>query len=188
MEEERKIVLIKCTSCNSSFKMYMPKTGGLRKVTCPGCKNEMTINFGPKKEEEPQQTPGNKEPKEQSKKETKDISNVGGTGMQRGKLVQVRGFMQKNISHPLQIGDNIVGQYDLAMPSTIMIKDNTISRQSVNIKVDYKESQIDYRLCLLRSKNPVLLNGTPIQVGEERYLNFGDSIVLGQTKFRFEKA
>lgn len=187
MAEEKKIVGIKCTSCGNTFKMTMPSNGGIWKVKCPSCKQEMKINFGPRKEVKPQSIPESQEQKLPQKKDTIDITGIGEGGMQRGKLVQIRGFLQKNVSYPLQIGDNLVGQYDLNMPSTIMIKDNTISRQSINIKVEHKNSQLDYKLCLLRSKNPVLLNGNPVQMGEERYLKFGDSLILGQTKFRFEK-
>lgn len=185
MAEERKIVGIKCNACTNQFKMYVPQNGGVTKVTCPHCKNVMAINFGTQKNTSEEDSKQQAEP---PKKTTKDFSDFDGGGMQRGKLVQIRGFLRTNVSHPLKMGDNIIGQYDLEKPSNIMIKDNTISRQSVNIKVDYDEGTLDYRLCLLRSKNPVLLNGNPVQLGEERYLKFGDTIVLGQTNFRFEKA
>lgn len=189
MAEEKKVAQITCQSCGKTFNMYVPENGGICKVTCPHCQNVMTINFGtPKTAKSQQMQPrqSQSQPQEnQVKDKTKDIA--GGGGMKRGKLVQVRGFLRKNISYPLQIGDNTIGQYDLDMPSTIMVKDNTISRQSVNIKVDYDEGRLDYRFCLLKSKNPVLLNGMRIQVGEERYLKFGDTIVLGLTNFRFEK-
>lgn len=185
MAEERKITGIKCTSCGKTFKMYVPAAGGIRKVNCPHCKAEMKINFGTPKPAEEKPTP---DAPQTPKKKTKDISDLSGSGMQRGKLVEVRGFLKKNISHSLQIGDNIIGQYDNEMPSTIMIKDNTISRRSVNINVVYEDDRIDYVFCVLRTKNPVTLNGTPVLVGEKRYLKFGDQITIGLTKLRFEKS
>lgn len=188
MAEDRKITGIKCTSCGKTFKMYVPAAGGIRKVNCPHCKAEIKINFGTPKPAEEKPADTTPEAPQQPPKKTKDISDINGSGMQRGKLVEVRGFLKKNISHTLQIGDNIIGQYDMEMPSTIMIKDSTVSRKSVNINVIYEDDHLDYVFCVLRAKNPVTLNGTPVQVGEKRYLKFGDQIILGLTKFRFEQA
>lgn len=168
-EESKKVAQILCKTCGKPYKMYVPQNGGAIKVKCPHCGGTMVINFA-------------------KTKPTKDIDGSGGEGMQRGKLTQVRGLLYKNISYPLQMGSNTIGQYDLGMPSSIMIKDDTISRQCANIKMDYDDNRIDYKFCLLRSKNPVLLNGTPVKVGEERYLKFGDILVLGRTTLRFEKA
>lgn len=192
MAEERKIAEIKCTNCGKSFKMYIPQNGGIRKVNCPHCKGTMNINFGtPKTEPKNDNTTTTQQQgqttEQPAKKKTKDISDSNG-GMQKAKLVQVRGFLRKNISHTLQLGDNIIGQYDTQQPSTIQIKDNTISRRSVNIKANYDNGSIDYVLCVLRSTNPVYLNGAQINVGDERFLSFGDEFILGNTKFRFEKA
>ena len=44
-----------------------------------------------------------------------------------------------------------------------------------------------FQLNVLRASNPVLINHMPVGPGESISLNFGDSIILGKTQFRFEK-
>lgn len=149
----------------------------------------MNINFGtPRSIQIPTAAPSeNKEnnPLQEEEKVTRSLANESGG---RGKLVQLRGIFLKNITHNLKLGENTVGRYDEEIPSQIMVKgDNTISRRSVSIHVRLQGENFVYSLRVLKSTNPVVVQGREITNGEEVYLNFGDIIQLGRTKFRFEK-
>lgn len=108
----------------------------------------------------------------------------------RGKLVMLRkGWFNK--SFKLHTGQNVIGRYDVdpAGNSDIAITDDpSMSRRSINIAV----SQVDGRgfqflLEVLRATNPVLVNHEQLITGETLALNYGDCIILGKTRFRFEQ-
>ncbi len=105
----------------------------------------------------------------------------------RGKLILLRrGWLNKD--YPLRDGSNIVGRYDKSKNSDIAIKgDSGISRQSIEILVDHHDKGYSFKLTVRNSTNPVFHNNKPLAVGDSISLNFGDSIILGKTKFRFEK-
>lgn len=105
----------------------------------------------------------------------------------KGKLILLRrGWLNKD--YPLKDGKNIVGRYDEAKVSDIAIKgDSSMSRQSVEIEVDHQDKGYSFKLTVKNSTNPVLHNNKPLTIGDSISLNFGDSIILGKTKFRFDK-
>lgn len=105
----------------------------------------------------------------------------------RGKLILLRrGWLNKD--YQLKDGKNIVGRYDETKVSDIAIKgDSSMSRQSVEIEVDHHDKGYSFKLTVKNSTNPVLHNNKPLATGDSISLNFGDSIVLGKTKFRFDK-
>ena len=87
----------------------------------------------------------------------------------RGKLVLLRKYLL-NKDFPLREGRNIIGREDASAPSDISIKgDKTMSRRSVQIDMNTTE------------------NGSVLMNGESVSLNFGDTIVMGTTKFRFDR-
>ena len=65
--------------------------------------------------------------------------------------------------------------------------DSTVSRRSVKIEVNYTSSGNTFKLTVLKSTNPVLLNGNALAKGEAVSLNFGDIITMGKTRFRFDR-
>lgn len=105
----------------------------------------------------------------------------------RGKLILLRrGWLNKD--YQLKDGKNVVGRFDESMVSDIAIKgDSSMSRQSVEIEVDHHDKGYSFKLTVINSTNPVLHNNKPLAVGDSISLNFGDSIILGKTKFRFDK-
>lgn len=105
----------------------------------------------------------------------------------RGKLILLRrGWLNKN--YKLHEGKNTVGRHDDVKMSDIAIKgDPSMSRQSIEIFVDHREMGYSFKLTVKNAANPVLLNDKPMAVGDSISLNFGDSITLGNTKFRFDK-
>lgn len=108
----------------------------------------------------------------------------------RGKLILLRsGWFNKEFR--LSAGSNVIGRFDTDPMgnSDIAIKDDpSMSRRSIDIQVTRSEiNGYMFQLNVLRATNPVLINHMPVGPGESISLNFGDSIILGKTQFRFEK-
>ena len=53
--------------------------------------------------------------------------------------------------------------------------------------MNYTSSGNTFKLTVLKSTNPVLLNGNALAKGEAVSLNFGDIITMGKTRFRFDR-
>lgn len=105
----------------------------------------------------------------------------------RGKLILLRKSWF-NKEYPLREGRNIIGREDASAPSDIAIKgDNTMSRRSVQIDMNRTEKGFFYKLTVIKAANPVIHNGAMLMNGESISLNFGDTIVMGKTKFRFDR-
>lgn len=113
--------------------------------------------------------------------------------LSKGKLTLVRfkGIFGKiaQKSYPLHLGQNTIGRYDENLRCDIEIHNDTYaSRRSVVIEVIDKSTGFLYRMSVLKAANPVMHNNKPLIAGEVVYLNYGDSIQLGNTMFNFEKA
>ncbi len=105
----------------------------------------------------------------------------------RGKLVLLRKYLL-NKDFPLREGRNIIGREDASAPSDISIKgDKTMSRRSVQIDMNTTENGYTFKLTVIKAVNPVIHNGSVLMNGESVSLNFGDTIVMGTTKFRFDR-
>lgn len=105
----------------------------------------------------------------------------------KGKLILLRkGWINKD--YPLGLGSHTIGRYDSDQMSDISIKnDSSMSRRSIKIDVVRSPKGFLFKLTVLKATNPVLHNNVPLSANETVSLNFGDSIVLGKTKFRFDK-
>ena len=105
-----------------------------------------------------------------------------------GNLVQLGRI--SNTTFKLKEGSNIIGRFDPADPGDINIKgDNTMSRRSVELNVQVSPAGIRYAVRVLKAANPVLLNERPLDPAFDRpFMNFGDILQLGQTKFRLDPA
>lgn len=93
--------------------------------------------------------------------------------------------------YPLAEGRNTIGRYDTEEKSSIMIgNDESMSRCSIAIDI-VKEREFKDRfrakLTVLKGTNTVLHNNVALAVGASVWLNYGDSIVLGSTKLKFDK-
>lgn len=162
--------------------------GELYKFMCPHCgKQELGINSPKpgKLEFSCQLCKGRIEAGVRAK--TKFLQEEETCSLIKGKLVLLRkGWMNKD--YPLGLGQNVVGRYDEEdMPDIAVKKDNTVSRRSVRITVEQTIKGYTFKLTVLKATNPVLHNNLPLSIGESISLNFGDTLILGKTKFRFEK-
>lgn len=104
-----------------------------------------------------------------------------------GKLTLLRrGWLNKD--YPLKLGSHTIGRFDSDQMSDISIKnDSCMSRRSIKIDVVQSPKGFLFKLTVLKATNPVLHNNMALSIGDTVSLNFGDSIVLGKTRFRFDK-
>lgn len=126
-------------------------------------------------------------------KPTDSIENwmaEGKTGGRIAKVVVTRTkmiFMKERKEYDLKIGVNVIGRADAMSPSDIMIEDDmTVSRRSVSITVEASGGSYRYWFEVLKSTNPVLVNGKRHAVGESFVIEPGTKFVLGRTKLSIE--
>lgn len=87
---------------------------------------------------------------------------------------------------PLKSGNIVIGRKDNTEPSDISLNDATASRQSVRIDVT-KGSQTGrhvFKLTVLRTTNAVYVNHNALFTKSSIYLNYGDTIKVGETVLR----
>lgn len=154
-----------CPHCKQQELGMTPQKSGRKEFACPLCHGKLVADVRPK---------------------TKIVDTFL-PPIINGKLVLLRkGWFNKSYSLP--VGKHTIGRYDETNRSEIMVgNDSTMSRRSVEIDVSHTgEKGFRFKLTVLRAANPVLHNNQPLNIGESVSLNFGDSIILGKTKFRFE--
>lgn len=156
----------KCPHCNKQEIGFKTDKPGHRTIRCPYCKGNIGLDVRPK---------------------TATITISEQLQLYRGKLTLLRrGWLNKD--YRLSEGKNTIGRYDESVMCDIAIKnDSSMSRRSVEIEVVKTDKGFTFKLTVLKATNPVLHNGNPLMAGESVSLNFGDNIVLGKTKFRFDK-
>lgn len=99
------------------------------------------------------------------------------------------GLFHKNTYVFKHIGKYFIGRDDDEIKSDIMVKDDYVSRRSVLIDVVAKSGTLDcnYKLTVKNATNPVMVNAQIIEIGESIYLNYGDTILLGNTTLTFKQ-
>lgn len=156
---------IKCPHCGEQEIGLCSQKAGHKDFACPRCKGKIAAEV-------------------REKTAVLDVEET--RPLIKGKLVMLRKWLNK--SYPLGIGKHTVGRDDADEPSDIAIKnDSTVSRRSVCIEVAQTPKGYTFKLTVLKATNPVLHNETRLYDGESVSLNFGDVIVMGRTKFRFDK-
>ncbi len=126
-------------------------------------------------------------------KPTEGIENWTAEGKAGGRIAKVvvtrtkMIFMKERKEYDLKIGVNVIGRADAMSPSGIMIEDDmTVSRRSVSITVEASGGSYRYWFEVLKSTNPVLVNGKRHAVGESFVVEPGTKFVLGRTKLSIE--
>lgn len=126
-------------------------------------------------------------------KPTEGIENWTAEGKVGGRIAKVvvtrtkMIFMKERKEYDLKIGVNVIGRADAMSPSDIMIEDDmTVSRRSVSITVEASGGSYRYWFEVLKSTNPVLVNGKRHAVGESFVVEPGTKFVLGRTKLSIE--
>ncbi len=155
-----------CPHCGNQEIGFKSEQVGHKEFACPLCKGRITADVRGK---------------------TK-VWNPAETGLLvRGRLVMLRkGWFNKKFH--LGLGSYTVGRYDESEMSDFSVRnDSGISRRSVRIDVNQTAAGFTFKMTVVRATNPVLHNNSELSVGESVYLNFGDSIMMGRTRFRFER-
>jgi hypothetical protein len=157
---------LSCPHCHKMEFGFVTEKPGHRTISCPACKGKCGLEV---------------------RNKTQRIDMTDNIQALHGKLVLLRkGWLNKD--YRLSDGKNVIGRFDESKNSDIAIKnDPTMSRRSVEIEVILSEKGYSFKLTVLSATNPVLHNNNPLMPGESISLNFGDSIILGKTKFRFDK-
>lgn len=109
------------------------------------------------------------------------------TGKPNAKLTW-GGLFNKNTYVFNRIGEHYLGRDDDEIRSDISIHDEYVSRRSVLINVVPKGGQdCGYKMTVKNATNPVTVNGQALDVDESIYLNYGDTILVGNTTLTFKK-
>ena len=109
------------------------------------------------------------------------IINGSDTSTQEGVLVwSDNGRVESYVLSP---GEITIGRKSTDVPSDIGIDDGTASRRSVKIVVTRGEQTGKYifKLVVLRTTNAVYVNQNALYKNSEIYINYGDTIKLGET-------
>lgn len=188
---------IKCQQpdCGCEFGMSIPQSAGVYKVTCPSCSNMMKIRIseelvikthGPNPEPNPEPKPEPK-PSPEPKPTHLHTTMINGTeyGNYPGRFVKVNRFTRNKVYKLNNNGHNYIGreEADINFPD-----DGCISSRSVDIEITPHESGCyQFKLHILKCTNPVYVNGVQREKGDILALYYDDEIILGKTRFRFEK-
>lgn len=102
-------------------------------------------------------------------------------------LTHITWFGLRNQRFQLYEGTTTIGRFDEDDTSDIMIRgDETMSRRSVAIIIEEEDGIFDYKLKVLNATNKVKVNDQRVKEGSVVYLDFGDIIMLGNSKFKFD--
>lgn len=183
-EINKPIISAKCPKCGQMVKFYSPGHEGIVKLKCPHA--ECGHVFGVKITEKEIKLGNGGAKKENSHPVTDVVVNKVGTpdGTIARLLQKGKHFFCKDKYYSLRLGDNTIGMFDPTFPSDIMIGgDRTISHRSVTVRVEAFGSTYKYLLTVNKSRNPVFLNGKEIPVGTSLYIQTGQELILGKTRF-----
>lgn len=102
-------------------------------------------------------------------------------------LTHITWFGLRNQRYQLHEGTTTIGRFDEDDTSDIMIRgDETMSRRSVAIIIEEEDGIFDYKLKVMNATNKVRVNDQSVKVGDVVYLDMGDIIMLGNSKFKFD--
>lgn len=96
-------------------------------------------------------------------------------------------IFNKKIYDIIRSGEHYIGRCDSEVKSDVSINDEYVSRRSIVINATPKGNGCDYLLTVKNATNPILVNGVEKRIGESIYLNFGDTILVGNTTLTFKK-
>lgn len=180
-----KIYSIPCPKCDRLMIVKAKAVGGF-KVTCPTCKIPVIFRGVDKDEAGMAEVKEVKVKLSEERSEGTKRFRVGNKKLINGKLIWGGLFSRK--TYVLHEGENYIGREDKDLPSDVSLKDEYASRRSVKIEVLSGIKGYSFKLTVENATNPILVNGQSQAEGNCVYLNFGDTIVLGNTTMTFKEA
>lgn len=190
MEEKQDILTCVCPLCNKPMRIKRPQKEGKYKFVCTHCKQPFALTYKEEQTQDPEQPPQpqQQQPQQPQPQQQPPISKpVDPRYMTIGGLVECkRGFFSKDKIHALREGTMTIGRNDPGCTSDIMIDDPTISRRSLKLTVEKKQSAgisyYSYTMAVENAKNPVIYNGDKLSMGDVVELQIDDTIKIGKTK------
>jgi len=186
--EVGKVYLMECPACHKA-SMVKAKEPKPFICTCNYCKTKTLIvgcQTGSQQALTAKPQQGTKENTNQESLPTDKIRIHSGKAQTSGKLVW--GGLLRRKSYLLYEGANYIGRNDSEIPSDVTIDDEYVSRRSILIEVIPVAKGYTYKLTVKKCTNPVLINGKEQQVGNSINLNYGDTILVGNTTLTFKPA
>lgn len=191
------IYTIICPKCQKPILSKALPSGKPTVATCKVCGTKVVFRG---KETTPQAEPQHQsvleetattEQRTSTQKYRPVSTETGGTiklGKPNAKLVWGNIFKKKEYVFN-RTGEHYIGRDDDEVLSDVAIHDEFVSRRSVVINAIPKDGTMDcgYKLTVKNATNPVLVNGQPMEIRESTYLNYGDTILLGNTTITFKK-
>lgn len=179
MKEGKDILICTCPHCHAELRIAKAQKAGRFKYECRNCGKAFAVSFPPSESRSEASSDNEPVPTKPVKAEADRKSLAIG-----GLIEKKKGLFRKPALYPLKAGLQYIGRKDALIFSDIMLNDPAVSRRSVSVNV-IKASDNDvpqYLLKVLKAKNPVLVNGSPVKEGESVYLSIGASLVLGKTR------
>lgn len=107
---------------------------------------------------------------------------------ERSSMILVSGHFLCRKVYTLSKGIHYVGRLDDVNKSDFEIKDKYASSRSVRIDVNEDGGNLVYKLTVERAMNPVYHNNHELTIGDVVYLTYGDTLKLGKTLIKVQKA
>lgn len=209
MSEDTKVQIdIECPFCHSQITLRKKKDLDEKVFDCPHCHKTLNVLFHVEETPQTYEIISDEEAIEKKKKTIYKNNNTNCESNQhydlyeddnkaeqkpkrrfRGHvfLTHIKWFGLIKQKYPLYDGKTIIGRYDLESQSDIAIKgDSTMSRQSVAISIEDENGVFVFKLKVMNATNAVKVNNIQIKEGRSTYLEFGDIIVMGNSKFKFD--
>lgn len=174
-----KVYTIVCPQCQKVILVKAPAAKAY-KLACKDCST--AISFIGK---EPSKRQDDKTSQNASSEETSTGTQK--YGKPNAKIVW-GGLFSKKSFDIVRLGQYYIGRDDDETKSDVSIKDDYVSRRSLLLEAIPKGgNECLYKLTVKSAANPVLVNGQQKEIGESVYLNYGDTILVGNTTLTFKK-
>lgn len=183
-----KVYLIICPKCKKTI-LVKASSAKTHKVVCKECGTllyYMGKEVAALKKEETLKTEQNEsssqEPTQQESNPTIPVVTPNGR-LEWGSIFKKKSW---KISYA---GSFFIGRLDDEVQSDVSIDDEFASRRSLLLEVlpERGRRECKYKITVNNATNPVLINGRAIELGESTYLNYGDTILVGNTTLTFKK-
>ena len=195
------IYKITCPKCGHTLliKANMAK---LHRVICKEC-NTIIYFIGKEHKSKPNEAKPSAEPVQKAGYDGKGPKEAIKVNKQKEKTIEVEGtkkfakpdarlewgsFINKHHYNIQRLGEHYIGRKDDEVRSDAVINDEYVSRRSFSIEpIPKSRNECAYKLTVKNATNPVLVNGKAFEIGESTFLNYGDTILVGNTTLIFKQ-
>jgi len=184
-----KVYSILCPQCQKVILVKAPAAKRY-KVSCKDCGTSVSF-IGVESKKSQGDTTTQESPKEQStqdKESNPTHKYKPAAAVKPAAKIVWGGLFSKKSFDIVRLGQYYIGRDDDETKSDVSIKDDYVSRRSLLLEAIPKGgNECLYKLTVKSAANPVLVNGQQKEIGESVYLNYGDTILVGNTTLTFKK-